>query len=68
MMTCFKNELTPQVPLSGVTKIDLEEKAGSLTLAITSNTGGRVWLRSATGIDTWIAAIKVQVIVKTIFS
>ena len=49
-----------QVPLSSVTKIDLAEKKGNLTLAISNIAEGKVCLRSASAIKDWVAAIKVK--------
>ena len=49
-----------QLPLSSVTKIDLAEKKGNLTLAVTSFAEGKICLRSASAIKDWIAAINVK--------
>ena len=60
MLECVIKPGILQIPLPSVTKIDLTEKKGYLTITISSHLESKILLRSAVGVGEWIAAIKVE--------
>ena len=50
---------TFQIQLSSISKMDLTEKKGYLTIALSVHKEGRILLRSSLGIREWFLMIKV---------
>ena len=50
-----------QVDLSSIEKMDLTEKKGYLTIALTVHKEGKILMRSSLGIREWFLVIKVGV-------
>ena len=49
-----------QVALSSIEKMDLTEKKGYLTIALSVHKEGKILLRSSLGIREWFLVIKVR--------